>query len=149
VAVIVNYVGFFLFALSHDFPENSRDPAAYIAVDFFFRLGLFFGLHAVIYAVSAAWFGSFGGSRATALRVVAPTLARSAFFENISGVYVCATLISAIPWYISAVRRASRLAPIVRLFLAPIGPIAVAFLIFAAAVVCFTALASAFMRLQS
>jgi hypothetical protein len=148
VVVTINYVGFFLFARSQDFPENNRDPAAYIAVDFLFRLGLFFGLHALIYTVSADWFGSFGGSRATALRVVAPTLARSALFENISGVYLYATLISAIPLYVSAVRRSSRLAPVVRLFPAPIGPIAIAFLIFAAGAVCLTVLAGTFIHLQ-
>ena len=149
VVVIVNYVGFFLFALSHELPENSRDPAAYIAVDFLSRLSLFFGLHALIYVVSADWFGSFGRSRATALQVVAPTLARSALFENISGVYLYATLISAIPLYVSAVRRSSRLEPVVRLFPGPLGPIAVAFIILAAGAVCLTALATAFIRLQS
>lgn len=44
-------------------------------------------------------------SRATALRVVAPTLARSAFFENISGVYLYATLVSAMPLYVSSIEK--------------------------------------------
>lgn len=149
VVVIINYVGFFLFALSRERPGTCRDPAIYIVVDFFSRLGLFIGLHALIYVVSADWYGSFGGSRATALRVVAPTLARSALFENISGVYLYATLISAIPLYVSAVRRSSRLAPVARVFPAPIGPIAIAFLIFAAGAVCLTALAGGFMNLQN
>lgn len=143
VVVIVNYVGFFLFAYSHELPENSRDPAAYIVVDFFTRLGLFFGLHALIYVLSADWFGSFGGSRATALRVVAPTLARSALFENVSGVYLYATLISAIPLYASTTGRSPSLAPLVRLFPKSIGPIAIALLIFAAGAACLTALAAA------
>lgn len=60
-------------------------------------------LHILIYVLSADWFGSFGESRATAVRVVAPTLARSAFFENISGVYLYATLVSAIPLYVSVI----------------------------------------------
>jgi hypothetical protein len=34
---------------------------------------------------------------------VAPTLARSAFFENVSGVYLYATLVSAIPLYVSVI----------------------------------------------
>ena len=93
--------------------------------------------------------GSFGGSRATALRVVAPTLARSAIFENISGVYLYATLVSAIPLYVSAVQRSARLAPVVRFFPEPIGPVAFALLIFAAEAICLTALATVFVRLQA
>lgn len=149
VVVMVNYVGFFLFALSHERAESGRDPGTYIVVDFFSRLGLFVGLHALIYVVSADWYGSFGGSRATALRVVAPTLARSALFENISGVYLYATLVSAIPLYVSAVRRSARLAPVVRFFPEPIGPVAFALLIFAAEAICLTALATVIVRLQS
>ena len=148
VVVIVNYVGFFLFALSRERSGSGRDPGTYIIVDFFSRLGLFVGLHALIYVVSADWYGSFGGSGATALRVVAPTLARSALFENVSGVYLYATLISAIPLYVSAARRSSRLAPVIRFFPDPIGPVAFALLIFAAGAACLTALATAFVRLQ-
>ena len=148
VVAVVNYVGFFLFALCHERPKSSRDPAIYIAVDFFLRLVLFVGLHALIYVASADWYGSFGGSRATALRVVAPTLARSALFENISGVYLYATLVSAIPLYVSAIRRSSRLAPVIRLFPDPIGPAAFALLIFAAGAACLTFLAIAIIRLQ-
>ena len=51
VVVIVNYVGFFLFALSHELPENSRDPAAYIAVDFILSLLLSF----VSFSFSLLW----------------------------------------------------------------------------------------------
>ena len=149
VVVIVNYVGFFLFALSHERSGSGRDPGAYIVVDFFSRLGIFVGLHALIYVVSADWYGSFGGSRATALRVVAPTLARSALFENISGVYLYATLVSAIPLYVSAASRSSRLAPVVRFFPEPIGPVAFALLIFVAGAACLTALATVFVRLQA
>ena len=148
VVVIVNYVGFFLFALSHERYERGRDPGTYIVVDFFTRLGIFVGLHALIYVVSADWYGSFGGSRATALRVVAPTLARSALFENISGVYLYATIVSAIPLYVSAVRRSSRLAPVLRFFPDPFRSLAFALLIFAAGAACLTALATVFVRLQ-
>ena len=149
VVVMVNYVGFFLFALSHERSGSGRDPGAYIVVDFFSRLGIFVGLHALIYVVSADWYGSFGGSRATALRVVAPTLARSALFENVSGVYLYATLVSAVPLYVSAARRSSRLAPVVRFFPEPIGPVAFALLIFVAGAACLTALATVFVRLQA
>lgn len=148
VVVIVNYVGFFLFALSHEKSENGRDPATYIVFDFFGRLGLFVVLHALIYVISADWYGSFGGSRTTALSVVAPTLARSALFENISGVYLYATLTSAIPLYISCARRSSRLGPIIHLFPDPIGPVVFALLIGAAGVACLTALAAGIVQLQ-
>ncbi|NNF70700.1 MAG: hypothetical protein HKN02_00740 [Rhodobacteraceae bacterium] len=149
VVVIVNYVGFFLFAHSRRGPGNDRDPATYIIVDFAARIALFFGLHALIYVLSADWFGSFGGSRATALRVVAPTLARSALFENISGVYLYATLVSALPLYVSAITRSPSLRRIVGVFPNQTGPIAVALLVFLVAAACLTALASAFVRLQN
>jgi hypothetical protein len=45
---------------------------------------------------------------------VSPTLARSAFFENISGVYLYATMISALPLYVSALGGSEFLGPIVR-----------------------------------
>lgn len=143
VVLVINYVGFFLFALSNERAEQGRDPAIYIVVDVFLRLGLFVCLHALIYVVSADWYGSFGGSRATALRVVAPTLARSAQFENISGVYFYATFVSAIPLYASATRRSERLEPIVRRLPKFGGPIAIAFLISLSVAVGLSVLASA------
>lgn len=149
VVVIINYVSFFLFALSYERSESGRDPGTYVVVDLFSRLVIFACLHALIYVVSADWFGSFGGSRATALRVVAPTLARSALFENISGVYLYATLVSAIPLYASAAQRSARLGPVIRIFPEPIGPIAFALLMSVAGAVCLTVLATAFVRLQA
>ena len=149
VVFVVNYVGFFLFAVSGQRSPKDRDPVAYIAVDFAARLVLFFGLHALIYVVSADLFGSFGGSRTTALQVVAPTLARSALFGNISGVYFYATLVSAVPLYISAIRDSPRLEPVIRLFPDPFGPIAIALLVIASGATCLTVLAVVFMRLQS
>ena len=41
VVVIVNYVGFFLFALSHQLSGPRRDPALFIGVDIVVRLTLF------------------------------------------------------------------------------------------------------------
>lgn len=114
VVFVINYVGFFLFPLSHERAKQGGDPESYVVVDVILRLGLFVCLHALIYVVSADWYGSFGGSRATALQVVAPILARSALFENISGVYFYATFISAIPLYATAIRRSERLEPILR-----------------------------------
>jgi hypothetical protein len=61
------------------------------------RLAVLALLHAGIYVLAAGWFGSFGGDRMTALRVVAPTLARAAAFENLSGVYLHATLLASLP----------------------------------------------------
>ena len=114
VVLAVNYVSFFLFAMTKQPMEGTRDTAFLVLVDILLRALLFPGLHALIYVLSADWFGSFGGSRATALSVVAPTLARSAFFENISGVYLYATMISALPLYGSAFQQSKLLEPFVR-----------------------------------
>lgn len=81
VVFVVNYVGFFLFAWSIDRHPGGRGGALVLLIDLPMRVILFIILHAVIYTVSADWFGSFGGSRLTALRVVAPTLAQSALFQ--------------------------------------------------------------------
>ena len=105
VVFAVNYVSFFLFAMTKQPKAGSRDTAFFVLVDVLLRALLFPGLHALIYVLSADWFGSFGGNRSTALAVVSPTLARSAFFENISGVYLYATMIIALPLYVSALGR--------------------------------------------
>lgn len=143
VVFVINYVGFFLFALSHERANQGGDPASYVVVDVILRLGLFVCLHALIYVVSADWYGSFGGSRATALQVVAPTLARSALFENISGVYFYATFISAIPLYAIAIRRSERLEPIHRRLPRFGGSIAIALLISLSVAVGLSVLANA------
>ncbi|MGR3503487.1 hypothetical protein [Pseudaestuariivita sp.] len=143
VICAVNYVGFFLLALSCERHEQGRDPATYIVVDVVLRLGLFVGLHGLIYVASADWYGSFGGNRATAIQVMGPTLARSALFDNISGVYFFATFISAIPLYASATRRSERLAPIVRRLPKVGGPFAISFLISLTVAVGLSELASA------
>lgn len=104
VVLVVNYAGFFLYAKTQRERNAYRNPVPILALDVSVRIATFILLHVLIYVLSADWFGSFGGSRATALRVVAPTLARSAFFENISGVYLYATLVSAIPLYVSAIQ---------------------------------------------
>jgi len=109
VVFVVNYVSFFLFAFMQRTDRKHRDPAVFVLLDLSIRAVLFIGLHALIYVFSADWFGSFGGSRATALSVVAPTLARSALFENISGVYLYATMVSALPLYVSAIRACAHL----------------------------------------
>lgn len=103
VVFVVNYVAFFLYASTNARGNLERRPGLVLFLDVAARLVAFIVLHILIYVLSADWFGSFGGSRATAVRVVAPTLARSAFFENISGVYLYATLVSAIPLYVSVI----------------------------------------------
>lgn len=108
VVFIVNYSGFFLFALQASYQETGKTVLLFPIVDLLLRLILFVALHAVIYVVSADWFESFGGNRLTALRVVAPTLARSALFENISGVYLYATLVSALPLNAAILARSHR-----------------------------------------
>lgn len=114
VVFAINYVSFFLFAVIQKPKVARRDTAFFVLVDILLRAILFPSLHALIYVLSADWFESFGGSRATALSVVAPTLARSAFFENISGVYLYATMISALPLYVSAFGQSEFLGPTVR-----------------------------------
>jgi hypothetical protein len=103
VVFVVNYLAFFLYASTNARGNLERRPGLVLFLDVAARLVAFIVLHILIYVLSADWFGSFGGSRATAVRVVAPTLARSAFFENISGVYLYATLVSAIPLYVSVI----------------------------------------------
>ncbi|MGP1356573.1 MAG: hypothetical protein ACTS11_08610 [Roseicyclus sp.] len=111
VVLAVNYVAFVLFAALDDRPGRG-DAVGAIAIDMAARLVLFVALHAAIYVASARAFGSFGGSPATALGVVAPTLARAAHFENVSGVYLYATLVSALPLYAAAVSRSRVLGPL-------------------------------------
>jgi hypothetical protein len=82
VAFVVNYIGFFLFAWTVDRHPGGRGWALVLLVDLPMRVVLFVALRAVIYTVSADWFGSFGGSRLTALKVVAPTLSLRNFGER-------------------------------------------------------------------
>ena len=148
VVVVINYVGFLLYALSHQNARPSRDPALLALIDILARVALFFGLHALIYVLSADWYGSFGGSRLTAVSVVALTLARSAFFENISGVYFYATFVSAIPLYMSAFRRSHALRRVRASVRFRAGPIVLAVAVFAIAAVLLTVLAQVVTRLQ-
>ena len=106
VVFVVNYAGFFLIALGNARAAAHRVPITALVLDIPIRVALFIVFHVVIYVKSADWFGSFGGSRETALRVVAPTLARSAFFENLSGVYLYASLMCALPMHVDLIARA-------------------------------------------
>lgn len=157
VVFVINWLSFFLFALLLARRGRDRGLALVFLIDLPARIVLFVLLHAVIYVLSADWFGSFGGSRLTALLVVAPTLSRSALFENISGVYLYATVVSAFPLYVTAVRRSAaegvasryRLGRFVRRLPGQTGPIAVALVLFALFVLVLTAVAAAIAQWQS
>ncbi|KQI70873.1 hypothetical protein AN191_15390 [Loktanella sp. 5RATIMAR09] len=101
VVVIINYISFV--ALSGVVQKANRSAIRHIALDSFARAGAFVMLHMLIYVFSADWFGSFGGDRWTALRVVGPTLERSYLFENISGVYLYALLPGAVFAYLAVI----------------------------------------------
>lgn len=94
VVVVVNAAGFILFA---QLRADRLCPVTLLGIDVAMRLGAFIGLHVVIYPASAVMFGAFGDDPAQALRVVGPTLAQAALFANLSGVYLYATLVSAVP----------------------------------------------------
>lgn len=142
VVFIVNYISFFLFAWMNAGARGKRDSAVIVLVDISARLAAFVVLHVLIYVLSAEWFGSFGGSRITALNVVAPTLARSALFENISGAYLYATLVSALPLYVGAVERSALFSSLARRFPGRSGSMIVAMALFAIFVLVLTGLAS-------
>jgi hypothetical protein len=148
VVFIINYIGFFLFALSQNKNAVRRDPVIYVLLDILVRVFVFLALHLVIYLLSADWFGSFGGSKTKALRAVAPTLARSALFENISGVYLYATLISASPLYTSAFGRSVRLRGLINKFPHNIGAFVLALTWFFLTALCLTILARIIVVLQ-
>lgn len=103
VISLVNYSSFFLLAVLVT-KGAPRLAFLLLLIDLPLRVVTFFFLHAVIYVMSAHWFGSFGGDRLQALQVVGPTLAGAAAFENISGVYLYATLVGALPLYALALQ---------------------------------------------
>ena len=141
VVFVINYVSFFLFAVAQQRTGHHRDPSMFVLVDIGVRVFLFLALHTLIYTFSADWFGSFGGSRKTALSVVAPTLARSAFFQNISGVYLYATMVSALPLYVTTIKQSQALRPYVRLGPRNVGVTILAILSFGLSVALLTVVA--------
>ena len=94
VVFTVNAVSMILFS---QLRLRTMGPGWALTLDFATRTIFFTALHAAIFFASAQIFGSFGGDPLQALRVVGPTLAQSAAFGNLSGVYLYATLISALP----------------------------------------------------
>lgn len=105
VVFIVNYLGFFVFSV-FTAPRGRHDREwLFLVIDPPSRAAIFVFLHGLIYFNSADWFGSFGGDHWQALRVVGPTLARSALFANLEGVYLYATISSALPVYAVVIDR--------------------------------------------
>jgi hypothetical protein len=135
----VNFIGFVLFARAVERPD--RDAGRVLLIDVPARIAAFALVHVAVYVLSAGWFGSFGGSRLTALAVVAPTLARAALFENVSGVYLYATFVSALPLYAHCAGRSARLAALTRRLPAGWGASLTALVLFAVVVIVLTALA--------
>lgn len=148
VVFVINYVSFFMYALSIEKARRSN-PFAFAAMDVLARPLLFFGLHALIYVLSADWYDSFGGDRMTAISIVAPTLARSVYFENISGVYLYATFISAMSLYMTAISHSKMFRKVVEAVPFGAGSLVLASAIFVTTVVLVTVLANAIMLVQS
>lgn len=136
VVFVVNALGLILFAKLRAWRIA---PLHALALDIPARIGAFVGLHLAIYPASAILFGSFGGDPVQALRVIGPTLAQSAGFANLSGVYLYATLISALPLHMALVGQF--LAQQHRTITAH-APIAAALLIFTAQALLLTVLAA-------
>lgn len=130
VVFAVTYLGFVTTALR--LRQGSPIRITALLGDAALRTVLFIGLHGLIYVFSAKLFGSFGGDGRTALAVVAPTLARSALFENISGAYLYALLPGAFYCYRALLSAAG-----------PSAQITLKALCLCAAIVAFVAVASA------
>jgi hypothetical protein len=105
VVFLVNLAGFLIFGQVARSGGRGAGLAG-LALDLPIRAALFLGLHAVVYAGSARLFGSFGGDPVQALEVVGPTLARSAVFGNLSGVYLYASGVSLVALVALAARPA-------------------------------------------
>jgi hypothetical protein len=95
----VNWVGFSLHVAR---AERPRSALGALVLDIAARVALFFLVTAASYVAFALAFGSFAGDPATALGVVGPTLAEAATFGNLSGVYLYATAVSALPLFLAA-----------------------------------------------
>lgn len=105
VVCVVNAISLVLFARLR---SGAMRPGLVLSLDIPGRLLAFIALHAVIYPASALMFGSFGGDPVQALRVVGPTLGQAGAFGNLSGVYLYATLATAMPLHTALVDNALR-----------------------------------------
>jgi len=102
VVFAVNFASFLIYARLR---AGAVSPGRLVALDLAARVGLFLGLHAIVFAASAQAFGSFGGDPVQALRVVGPTLVQAAGFGNLSGAYLYATILGALPLQMAALAR--------------------------------------------
>ncbi|MGR3434272.1 MAG: hypothetical protein ACU0CO_05180 [Shimia sp.] len=107
VVAITTWVGAVLHGAQTEPAMSHKRWLVLAAADPVIRLAVFAGLHAAIYVLAADWFGSFGGDKVTALRTVAPTLARAAWLENLSGVYLYAILAVSLPCQATAIQMAA------------------------------------------
>ena len=131
VVFTVNAVSMILFSKSR---LRTIAPGSALALDFAARTIVFAMLHAVVFFASALMLGSFGGDPLQALRVAGPTLVQAAAFGNLSGVYLYATLTSALPLHMALAeiwlqRRGRRPASSVAMVLFSLAIIAVQILV--------------------
>lgn len=103
VVLAVNGVALLLFARVR---AGLLRPVAALGLDCAGRPGLFAVLQGAIFVASALLVGAFGGDAGQALGVLGPTLARAAGFGNLAGVYIYATLVSALPLHMALLARA-------------------------------------------
>ncbi|MGY6644004.1 MAG: hypothetical protein ACXIVD_02190 [Salinarimonas sp.] len=99
IVFVINTIGFANYRAFVARGNDGRSTAAVLGADLFTRGLLFFGMHVISYYLAAEYYDSFGGNTLLALQVVAPTLAGAAYMGNLSGVYLWATAISALPFF--------------------------------------------------
>jgi hypothetical protein len=114
VVFVVNYLGFVAYAQIHrpQFGRNISAVAA-LALDMAIRILLFLVTTAIIYVLFADLAGSFKGDDILALRAVGPTLMDAATFRNLTGVYLYACAISALPIFLAAIIELMQRSPLV------------------------------------
>jgi len=108
IVFVINAIGFANYRAFVARGNDGRSMAAVLGADLFTRGFLFFVMHAISYYLAAEYYGSFGGNVLIALQVVAPTLAGAAHMGNLSGVYLWATAISALPFFMVVLAQGTR-----------------------------------------
>ena len=108
IVFVINVIGFANYRAFAARGLEGRGTAAVLGVDLFTRGLLFFGMHVISYYLAAEYYGSFSGNTVFALQVVAPTLAAAAWLGNLSGVYLWATAISALPFFMVVLAQGTR-----------------------------------------
>ncbi len=108
IVFVINVIGFANYRAFAARGLEGRGTAAVLGADLFTRGLLFFGMHVISYYLAAEYYGSFGGNTLLALQVVAPTLAAAAWMGNLSGVYLWATAMSALPFFMVVLAQGTR-----------------------------------------